>query len=219
MKIAHIADVHWRGLSRHNEYVKVFEDFATKCRTDKVDHIFVGGDIFHTKTSGISPEYVDVLAWWLATLSDVATVHLTLGNHDGNLVNLSRQDAVTPIVRALNNQNVKVYKSSGTYPFAPGFNWCIFSLFDEPGWKNVRAHPGDVNIACYHGPVKGAVTETNWEIDDGITIDFFADYDFVFLGDLHKKQFLGYRDVELTVTEDELAAYPTADIIEEFVEE
>lgn len=219
VRIAHIADVHWRGLSRHSEYVVVFEDFVKKCKLDRVEHVYVGGDIFHTKTSGISPEYVDVLTWWLGALADVGAVHLTLGNHDGNLVNLSRQDAVTPIVKALNNKNIYVYKQSGVYRFAPGFNWCVFGIFDEPGWKNVRPVPGDVNIACYHGPVKGAFTETNWQIDDGISIDFFKEYDFAFLGDLHKRQYLGYRQAELIVDESELGRYPTADVLEELVEE
>ena len=27
MKIVHIADIHWRGLSRHDEYTKSFSEF------------------------------------------------------------------------------------------------------------------------------------------------------------------------------------------------
>ena len=110
--IAHIADVHWRGLSRHDEYREVFSSFIKECKKNRVEHIFVGGDIFHTKTSGISPEYIDQLTWWLESMSEVAKVHLTLGNHDGNLTNLTRQDAVSPIVQALNNKNVFLYKKS-----------------------------------------------------------------------------------------------------------
>jgi len=218
MKIAHIADVHIRGLSRHQEYVEVFSAFVDDVKQNDVDHIFVGGDIFHTKTSGISPEYIDFMAWWLKAMSDVAEVHMTLGNHDGNLINLTRQDAVTPIVTALNNQRVKLYKKSGTYQFAPGYNWCVFSLFDEEGWKDVKPVVGEVNIACYHGPVWGARTETNWLIEEGLTVETFRDYDFAFLGDIHKMQFLGFKDVELIVTEEELAKYPGAQIVEELSE-
>ena len=32
VKIAHIADVHWRGLSRHQEYRETFELFFKQCR-------------------------------------------------------------------------------------------------------------------------------------------------------------------------------------------
>jgi len=194
MRIAHIADVHIRSLSRHDEYKEVFESFIEDCRKNSVDHIFIGGDIYHTKTSGISPEYIDFLKWWLDALSSVAEVHLILGNHDGNLVNLSRQDAISPIVSALNNPRINLYKKSGVYEFSPGFTWCVFSLFDEEGWKDVKPAKGKFNIACYHGSVRGSVTETGWDITEGITTDFFKDFDLCLLGDIHKQQFLGYRD-------------------------
>lgn len=194
MRIAHTADVHWRGLSRHDEYRHVFSYFVDDCKKNDVSHIFVGGDIFHTKTAGISPEYIDQLTWWLTTMASVADVHLILGNHDGNLVNLGRQDAITPVVQALNNKRIHLYKKSGVYEFHPGYNWCVFSLFDEEGWKNVKPQPGKINIACYHGSIHGSVTEVGWDIDEGKTVDFFDGYDFAFLGDIHKRQVLATRD-------------------------
>jgi hypothetical protein len=215
LRIAHIADVHWRGLSRHSEYKEVFEAFANQVKVNNVQHVFVGGDIFHTKTSGLSPEYIEILSWWLEALAADAELHLTLGNHDGNLVNLSRQDAITPIVNALRNPRIHLYKNSGVYEFAPGYNWCIFSLFDEPGWKAVKPISGKINIACYHGPVWGAKTESDWLIEDGLTVDFFKDYDFAFLGDIHRMQFLGYRDVEIVIDKDDLGKYPGAEVVEE----
>jgi predicted phosphodiesterase len=214
LRIAHIADVHWRGLSRHDEYREVFVAFNERVREAKVDHIFVGGDIFHTKTSGLSPEYIEQLSWWLTSMAEVAEVHLTLGNHDGNLVNLTRQDAISPIVDALHNPRVRLYKKSGTYQFAPGYNWCIFSLFDEEGWSTVAPVPGMINIACYHGPVYGAVTETDWLIEDGLKVDFFKDYDFCFLGDIHRMQYLAARESTLTIDKKNLARYPGARVTE-----
>lgn len=215
MRIAHVADIHVRGLSRHDEYREVFAEFAAKCKDQCVDHIFVGGDIFHTKTSGISPEFIDFMKWFLVTLSDVAPLHLTLGNHDGNLANLSRQDAISPIVTTLNNPRVMLYKNSGIYEFAPGYNWCIFSLFDEENWDKVKPVAGKINIACYHGPVWGAKTESDWLIEEGLTVDFFKDYDFCLLGDIHKLQFLGYRDAEFIVKEEDLHLYQGAEIVAE----
>jgi len=214
IKIAHIADVHWRGLSRHTEYREVFQAFVDDVKARKIDHIFVGGDIFHTKTTGLSPEYIEQLTWWLKTMASVAEVHLTLGNHDGNLVNLSRQDAVSPIVEALKNKKIHLYKQSGTYEFTPGYVWCIFSLFDVEGWNTVKPVPGKVNIAAYHGPVWGARTETDWLIEEGLTVDFFKEYDFVLLGDIHKLQFLDYREIELTIDEADLDKYPGAVVVE-----
>ena len=215
MRIAHTADIHIRSLSRHDEYRDVFTAFIADCKKNKVDHIFVGGDIFHTKTSGISPEYIDFLTWWLNAIAEVAPVHLILGNHDGNLINQSRQDAISPITQAINNNNIYLYKKSGVYEFHPGFALCVYSLFDEEGWKDVRPKQGKINIACYHGPVQGSVTETGWAIDESqINVDFFKDYDFAFLGDIHKMQFLDFREVEIEIDEDELFKYPVHVIVE-----
>lgn len=214
LRIAHIADIHWRGLSRHEEYREVFLAFAKQVKESGADHIFVGGDIFHTKTSGLSPEYIEQMSWWLSLLAEAAEVHLTLGNHDGNLVNLSRQDAVSPIVEALRNPRIHLYKKSGVYEFAPGYNWCIFSLFDEEGWESVQPIAGKINIACYHGPVFGATTETDWLIEEGLTVDFFKKFDFCLLGDIHKMQYLGARESVLEIDESDLAKYPGAEVIE-----
>ncbi len=217
--IAHIADIHWRGLSRHDEYRQVFSAFLEDCKKNNVDHIFVGGDIFHTKTTGISPEYIDQLTWWLEAMAEVAPVHLTLGNHDGNLTNLSRQDAVSPIVQALNNPKIHLYKKSGVYEFHPGFNWCVYSLFDEEGWGIVKPEPEKINIACYHGPVLGSVTESGWEIDESqIKVDFFNEYPYVFLGDIHQMQHLGYRE---TISGDKKPwiSYPGTPIQQNYAED
>ena len=214
IRIAHIADIHYRSLSRHAEYREVFSAFVENVKNHMVDHIYVGGDVFHTKTTGLSPEYIDEMSWWLTTLSSVAPLHITLGNHDGNLVNSTRQDAISPIVNALNNDRIFLYKESGVYQFAPGYNWCVFSLFDEQHWSDVEPVQGEVNIACYHGPVWGAKTESDWDIKDGLQLEFFQDFDFAFLGDIHRQQFLDYRDIEMIIDEKDLDKYPDAQIIE-----
>ena len=194
IRIAHIGDVHYRSLSRHSEYRQVFEEFCRKTKELEVDAIYVGGDIYHTKTQGISPEVIDEMSWFFNSLAEVAPTHVILGNHDGNLVNSDRQDAITPIVNALNNPNVYLYKKSGTYPVGvPGFNWCVFSCFDEEGWENVKPVEGDINIALYHGCVVGSTTDQNWELDGEIGLDYFDDYEFVMLADIHKFQFLNEK--------------------------
>lgn len=213
VRISHLADVHWRSLKRHDEYRIVFEEFSEAVVRQNIDHVYVGGDIFHTKTTGISPEYIEQIVWWFKELSKHAQLHVTLGNHDGNLTNLSRQDAISPIVSILDSDNIHLYKNSGVYQFHPGFNWCVYSLFDENGWVNVKPVPGDVNIACYHGPVWGAQTESNWVLEDGLKIDFFKEYDFCFLGDIHRLQYLDFRDSIIEIDEDDLYKYPGAVVL------
>ena len=192
-RCVHIADVHFRGLSRHEQYKKSFTDFFEQMEKVKPDVIFVGGDIVHSKTQGISPELIDVLSWWFRGLSRSATnVHVILGNHDGLLLNKERQDAITPILSALGLSNVHLHKASGVYEtHIPGFNFCVFSCFDEVGWGRVTPVSGDVNIACFHGSVVGSLTDIDWELDGEVETSFFDAFDFAFLGDIHRKQFMG----------------------------
>ena len=192
MKVLHLADIHWRGLSRHKEYKESFEDFFTKARQLKPDIIYIGGDIVHSKTQGISPELIDHLCWWFKSLSDIAPTHVILGNHDGLVLNNDRQDAITPIVEALDLDNLFLYKKSGVYPIQgfENFNWCVFSCFDEEGWKDIYIDPNKINIALFHGAVWGSKTDVDWDIEGDVTSDLFEDFDFAMLGDIHKQQFL-----------------------------
>lgn len=187
----HISDVHFRGLKRHDEYKKVFVNLFEKARELKPNIIFIGGDIVHSKTQGISPELIDILTWWFNSLADIAPTHVILGNHDGLILNDDRQDAISPIINAIDNKDIYLYKKSGVYPTGiSGFNWCVFSCFDEENWSSVEPIDNEINIACFHGGVLGSVTDTDWDISGEVSLGFFNNYDFGFLGDIHKLQYL-----------------------------
>ena len=192
MKIIHLADIHWRGLSRHDEYKDSFKEFFKIARELNPDVIYIGGDIVHSKTQGISPELIDSLCWWFKGLSDIAPTHVILGNHDGLILNKDRQDAISPVIDALNISNLYLYKQSGVYPVKDheDFNWCVFSCFDEEGWRRIEPEAEKINIALFHGAVWGSKTDIDWNIEGEVTIDLFNDFDFSLLGDIHKKQFL-----------------------------
>ena len=193
VKIAHLADVHFRGLSRHTEYREIFEEFFRQCDENKPDHIVIAGDIVHSKTHGISPELVDMLAWWFKTMASKAPTHIILGNHDGLVTNKDRQDAISPIITALNDPNLFLYKNTGVYEVDENMCFCVFSCFDEENWKNLVPTPGKINIALYHGAVRGSAVESDWQIEGEIETDLFSGYDFVLLGDIHKRQYLDER--------------------------
>jgi len=205
--------VHWRGLQRHEEYRRVFEKLFEELKVTKPDIIMIAGDIVHNKTQGISPELIDQLTWWFKEMVKICDVHVILGNHDGNLVNSYRQDAISPIINAIDDDRIFLYKESGTYNFAPGYNWCVFSVFDEEGWSRVKPVEGEINIALFHGSVTGSVTDAGWELESELAVDFFKDYDYVMLGDIHRQQFLDYREYEIEIDEEDLHKYPNAEVI------
>ena len=106
-KIYHIADVHIRNLKRHKEYREVFERLYKYIQTTKDDDsiIVLAGDIVHAKTD-MTPEVIEMTQTFLKRLSDLLPTILIPGNHDANLNNPSRLDALSPIVNALQHPNL-----------------------------------------------------------------------------------------------------------------
>jgi len=191
MKIVHIADVHWRGLTRHEEYKSCFQNMFDQCREINPDAIVIAGDIVHSKTQGISPELIDNLNWWFTEMHKICPVHVMLGNHDGLVLNTDRQDAISPILRALNLPRVYLYRDTGVYP-DPHFDdveWCIYSPFDTGKYETLKPSGNrKVSIAVYHGSVWGSHTDQDFMLEGETKMDRFKEYSFTMLGDIHKRQ-------------------------------
>ena len=189
LKFAHISDTHIKNLKYHYEYRIVFEQLYETLREQEVDYIVHCGDIAHTKTQ-ISPEFVEMCSDFFRSLAEIAPTYIILGNHDGNLKNSSRQDALTPIVDALNLQNLHLLKESGETHLNDDFCLNVLSVFDRDSWVK-PSNTDKINIALYHGSISRCQTDTNWTMsfgEDEITI--FDDFDFAMLGDIHRRQFL-----------------------------
>jgi DNA repair exonuclease SbcCD ATPase subunit/predicted phosphodiesterase len=185
MKFAHIADTHIKNLKYHTEYKTVFNKIYETLKEEQVDYIIHCGDIAHTKTQ-ISPEFVEMAADFFRNLSTIAPTYIILGNHDGNLTNDSRQDALTPIVNALNLNNLYLLKKSGETKLKDNFVLNVLSVFDEEGWVK-PSDPDAVNIALYHGSVNGVKTDTGFVLEKADhDISIFKGHDYAFLGDIHK---------------------------------
>ena len=184
MKIAHIADTHIRNYRYHKEYRAIFDQIYDRLKEENVDYIVHCGDLAHTKTQ-LSPEYFDLATSFLKNLADIAPTYIILGNHDGNLKNEHRQDAVTPIANALSHPQLHLLKDAGeTVVGNMAFN--VLSVFDEESWVKPSS-ASRINIALYHGSVSGVKTDTGWVMDHGDhPIGIFEGHDFALLGDIHK---------------------------------
>jgi DNA repair exonuclease SbcCD ATPase subunit/predicted phosphodiesterase len=185
MKFAHLADTHIKNLKYHFEYREVFKQLYKKLRDEKVDYIVHCGDIAHTKTQ-LSPEFVDMCTNFFRNLADIAPTYIILGNHDGNLKNSSRQDALTPIVSALNHPSLFLLKNSGEVQLNDKFCLNILSVFDRDNWIS-PSNSNRINIALYHGAVSNCETDLGWIMEHGEDdMSIFKGHDFAFLGDIHK---------------------------------
>ena len=191
-KIAHIADTHIKNLKFHDDYRACFQQMFTILREQEVDYIVHCGDIAHTKTQ-ISPEFVEMTSDFFRELSQIAPTYIILGNHDGNLRNSNRQDAITPIVYALDEPNLHLLKNSGEVQLSNGFALNVLSVFDRDNWQQ-PSDPDKVNIALYHGSISNCETDLGWVMEFGEDeLSIFDNFDFAFLGDIHKRQFLDHN--------------------------
>ena len=186
-KIYHIADVHIRNLQRHKEYREVFENLYEYIKTTKTDDsvIVLCGDIVHAKTD-MTPEVIEMTQTFLKNLSDMLPTILIPGNHDANLNNPSRLDALSPIVNALNHSNLHYMKDDGVWKMG-GISFSHSSVFGES--KEIipseEVH-GDYKIALYHAPVDKVKTEYGFQLENkNVKVDSFDGYDLVLLGDIH----------------------------------
>ena len=185
MKFAHLADTHIKNLKYHYEYREVFKKLYDTLLKEEVDYIIHCGDIAHTKTQ-ISPEFVEMCTDFFKSLADIAPTYVILGNHDGNLKNSSRQDALTPIAKALNHPSLFLLKNSGEVQLNDRFSLNILSVFDRDNWIS-PSDASHINIALYHGSISNCETDLGWVMEHGEDdMSIFKGHDFAFLGDIHK---------------------------------
>lgn len=198
----HISDVHIRNTQRHDEYREVFERcyHFLRSKIDTADTVIVlTGDVMHAKTE-LSPEAIDLAYHLFHHLSEIAPVVVIPGNHDCNLSNRSRLDALTPIIENVGKiENLYYLKKSGFYQYH-NLVFGVTSIFDDSlvsakelpkyWWKKIK-QKNKYKIALYHGPVHGSQTDVGYRMhNEQLLVENFTGYDYVLLGDIHKHQFL-----------------------------
>ena len=191
-KIFHISDIHIRTLKRHTEYREVFENMFLTIAQEATDTSIcvVTGDIVHSKLD-MSPELINMLTEFFNGFM-IPTI-VILGNHDMNLNNTHRIDALSPILNVIKNPNIHFIKDNGV--FEVGGVLFNHMAVDVPPANYVLGSELTTNhykIALHHGAVHSAKTDIGYEIsNEHVTTELFAGHDITLLGDIHKPaQFL-----------------------------
>lgn len=198
-KILHVSDIHIRLFKRHDEYQQVFEKLYQTFKDYLVSHpndnvlIAVTGDIVHAKTD-MSPEMVSLVSELFKNLADIAPTIVVPGNHDMNLANPNRMDALSPIVDNLNHPNLSYWKKSGIYGVGD-VDFYVYSIMDsQVDWPSVIAN-NDKKVGIYHGPINGAKTDTGHVMTGKyVELEQFDGLDIVLLGDIHRFQVMKDKD-------------------------
>ncbi len=190
-RIYHLSDIHIRNVKRHKEYRSVFEKVYKEIDKNKENSvIYLGGDIVHAKLD-MSPELIDLTSEFFTELANLCPLLVLPGNHDCNLNNKHRLDALSPIIKALDNPNIHYIKDSGVYQIGDvGFS--VMSVFEEAdSYVKASEYDSKTKIALYHGSVFGSQTDFGFILPNSdIDKDIFDGFDMVLLGDIHKRQYL-----------------------------
>ncbi len=192
-KIYHISDVHIRTLKRHREYREVFQNMFDHIKQTSTHNSIavVTGDIVHSKLD-MSPELVQMLVEFFSGF-EIPTI-VILGNHDMNLNNMHRIDAISPILDIIqrNGSLITFIKENGLFEIGG----VVFNhmAVDVPPTEYIRADQFDATykIALHHGAVNSAKTDIGYQIsNETVTTELFKGHDLTLLGDIHKPaQFL-----------------------------
>lgn len=195
-KIFHIADIHVRPYKRHSEYRHVFDKLYKSIKDNATENsiIVLLGDIVHSKTE-MSPELIDIVSDLFNNLSNIAYTIIVPGNHDANLNNKNRLDAISPIIKNIKSDRLFYFKNSGVYKFG-NIYFSNMSVFDDIKSYVLadKIETSGLKIALYHGVVNNAVNKFGYKFkSDTINTNFFNGFDLVLLGDIHATQFLKHN--------------------------
>jgi DNA repair exonuclease SbcCD ATPase subunit/predicted phosphodiesterase len=189
-KIIHVADIHIRNTKYHFEYEDVFYQLFSLVQQEQPDFVVVAGDLAHTKTS-LSPEYFAFAQTFYQELlgSFDGKIISIIGNHDFSLSNKQRLDAISPIISTFPGglwERLIYLRESGEHDCG-NIVFNALSILDEQHWITSPTKPHKINIALFHGPVKGSKTDGGWELDnEHYTTAMFEKFDYAMLGDIHK---------------------------------
>jgi DNA repair exonuclease SbcCD ATPase subunit len=138
----------------------------------------------------MSPELVQMLVDFFNGFR-IPTV-VILGNHDMNLNNMHRVDAISPVLDVIQNPNIHFIKENGLFELG-GITWNHMAVDKTPA-DYIRADQfsATYKIAMHHGAVNTAKTDIGYQIsNEHVTTELFAGHDITLLGDIHKPaQFL-----------------------------
>ena len=184
-KLVHFSDLHIRLFKDHDLYRSILIDMLNQFREIQPDRIVFTGDLVHSKNQ-MTPELIEFVAWILTECSKIAKTVLIIGNHDFLENNMSRLDALTPIIDSLQDENIAYLKSRGEYE-DDNVDWVVFSLMEHNIPPDIEK-TGRVKIGLFHGPIQGLITDVGYKFDSGFDSDKFKGCDLVLCGDIHKRQ-------------------------------
>ena len=203
-KLIHFSDLHIRLFKDHELYKSIISIALEQWKEIAPDRIVFTGDLVHSKNQ-ITPELIEFVAWVLTECSKIAKTVVIIGNHDFLENNMSRLDALTPIIDSLHNEMVVYYKNRGVYK-DQNINWCVYSLMDHNIPPDIQ-NDGNVNIGLFHGPINGLKTDLGYSFgEESFDSSKFNGLEITLCGDIHKRQIINTESI-IEIDEELLDVY------------
>ena len=151
--LVHFSDLHIRLYKDHDLYRSILETAIERWKELSPDRIIFTGDLVHSKNQ-MTPELIEMVSWVLNECAKITKTVLIIGNHDFLENNMSRLDALTPIIDSLQNDNIVYYKNRGVYE-DENIEWV------EKKIKNLNAPKIDSKISFSKDDLKNVLENLN----------------------------------------------------------
>jgi len=197
--IYHTADWHLRNFQRQEEFEESINLFINeiqgKCKYFEA-RICITGDLFETQEQ-VSNEANLIMVKTLKKLLSIHPVIITIGNHDLPK-NRTRMDAITPIVEAIANPNLKYSKFSEIFE-DDGIVFVHYSFLDNFAVQLQSKSPNKKYVGLYHAPLQNCKNPLNPVFEQKmrehpVKVDLFENCDIVLMGDIHFPQTIKAQD-------------------------
>ena len=140
----------------------------------------------------MSPELIVQTRNFFVNLAKIAPVILIAGNHDMNLNNRNRLDALTPIVDSIDTPDFFYLKETGVYTFG-GVHFILNAVWEDPD-NFIMAEDvveDGIKVVLYHGAIDKADIGLGHLIKNNrLSVEKFRGFDAGMFGDIHSFQYL-----------------------------
>lgn len=216
-RIFHLSDLHIRNgdniYSRYEEYRSVFIETITSIKSHIADLelsfedfiIVITGDIFHNKNV-IGNYGLFVYREFIQSLSNIGRLYIISGNHDYDQSDIDKPSLVysstfdIPNVIVLNNSTSFIIDNVGFSFVSIDKTLDIYRnsgrIQDLPAFPRIRSDV-QYKVALFHGSFASAKLYNGKAIEETFNpypLEWVQEFDYVLLGDIHKRQVFTYKN-------------------------
>ena len=215
-RIFHLSDLHIRNgdniYSRYEEYRSVFIETITSIKLQITNFelsfedfiIVITGDIFHNKNV-IGNYGLFVYREFIQSLSNIGRLYIISGNHDYDQSDIDKPSLVYS--STFDIPNVIVLNTSTSFAIDNiGFSFVSIDktldiyrnsgrIQDLPAFPRIRSDV-QYKVALFHGSFASAKLYNGKAIEETFNpypLEWVQEFDYVLLGDIHKRQVFTYK--------------------------